>query len=158
MFFLALFGLVDAKFLLRNFKYGIIVIFIIAGVICPLPDPLGMCLFACPLLVLYLLGIGTAFIAHPSRRKAKTQPHNAELGLVVLSLLRFAALLKAQREAQAYVTSLEPAALPTGGHFPYALRQNQEVPPVLCLSEKTWTRGQVGSAAPTLHRCGLSQR
>ena len=100
MFFLALFGLVDAKFLLRNFKYGIIVIFIIAGIICPLPDPLSMCLFACPLLVLYLLGIGMAFIAHPSRRRSKVKPHNAELGMLVLSLLRFAALLKARREAR----------------------------------------------------------
>ena len=68
MFFLALFDLVDARFLLRNFKYGILVIFIIAGVICPLPDPFGMCLFAAPLLVLYLLGVAMAFLAHPSRR------------------------------------------------------------------------------------------
>jgi Sec-independent protein translocase protein (TatC) len=33
MFFLALFGMVDARFLLRNFKYGILLIFVIAGVI-----------------------------------------------------------------------------------------------------------------------------
>jgi hypothetical protein len=112
MFFLALFGLVDAKFLLRNFKYGIIVIFIIAGVICPLPDPFGMCLFACPLLVLYLLGIGMAFLAHPSRRKAKVKPHNAELGLLVLSLLRFAALLKAQREARRTSSHWNPQPSP----------------------------------------------
>jgi sec-independent protein translocase protein TatC len=70
MFFLALFGMVDARFLLRNFKYGILLIFVIAGVICPLPDPLSMCLFACPLLALYLLGVGVAFLAHPSRRKS----------------------------------------------------------------------------------------
>jgi sec-independent protein translocase protein TatC len=100
MFFMALFGLVDAKFLLRNFKYGVLVIFIIAGVICPMPDPLSMCLFACPLLVLYLLGTGMAFIAHPSRKRSKVRPNNAELGMLVLSVLRFAALLKARRETR----------------------------------------------------------
>jgi hypothetical protein len=47
----------------------------------PWPDPLSMCLFACPLPVLYLLGIGMAFIAHPSRRMSKIKPHNAELPL-----------------------------------------------------------------------------
>jgi sec-independent protein translocase protein TatC len=99
MFFLALFGLVDAKFLLRNFGYGTLAIFIVAGIICPLPDPFSMCLFACPLLVLYLLGVGVAFLAHPSRRKAKVRPHNADLGILVLVLLRLAALVKAQREA-----------------------------------------------------------
>jgi hypothetical protein len=100
MFFLALFGLVDAKFLLRNFKYGILIIFGIAGVICPLPDPLGMCLFALPLLVLYAFGIGLAFVTHPSRRRSKVKPHNAEIGVLVLALLRFAALLKARSEAR----------------------------------------------------------
>lgn len=100
MFFLALFGLVDVKFLLRKFEYGIIITFVIAGVICPLPDPLSMCLFALPLLVLYLLGIGMAFIANPSRRRSKVKPHSTELGISVLALLRFAALLKARSEAR----------------------------------------------------------
>jgi sec-independent protein translocase protein TatC len=98
MFFLALFNLVDAWFLLRNFKYGIIVIFIIAGVICPLPDPFGMCLFAAPLLVLYLLGVAMAFLAHPSRRKSQVNPSKAQLGILVFTVVRSAALLRARRE------------------------------------------------------------
>jgi Sec-independent protein secretion pathway component TatC len=101
MFFLALFGIVDSKFLLRNFKYGILIIFIVAGIICPLPDPFSMCLFACPLIVLYLLGVGVAFLAHPSRRKAKAKTHNTDLGILVLAIFRLAALLKAQREVAA---------------------------------------------------------
>jgi sec-independent protein translocase protein TatC len=99
MFFLALFGMVDARFLLRNFKYGILLIFVIAGVICPLPDPLSMCLFACPLLVLYLLGVGVAFLAHPSRRKSKAKPRDPGLGILVLALVRLSALLNGQRQA-----------------------------------------------------------
>ena len=99
MFFLALFGMVDARFLLRNFKYGILLIFVIAGVICPLPDPLSMCLFACPLLVLYLLGVGVAFLAHPSRRKLKVKSRDPGLGILVLALVRLSALLNGRRQA-----------------------------------------------------------
>jgi sec-independent protein translocase protein TatC len=71
MFFLALFGIVDAKFLIRHIRYAILIIFIIAGIICPMPDPLSMCIFAAPMLVLYLLGVLAAFIVHPARRKAR---------------------------------------------------------------------------------------
>ena len=99
MFFLALFGIVDARFLLRNFQYGILIIFLVAGMICPLPDPFSMCLFACPLLALYLLGVGVAFLVHPSRRKSKVKSHSSDLGIFVLALLRMAALLRAQHEA-----------------------------------------------------------
>jgi sec-independent protein translocase protein TatC len=117
MFFLALFNLVDARFLLRNFKYGILVIFIIAGVICPLPDPFGMCLFAAPLLVLYLLGVAVAFLAHPSRRKSKVKPSEAQLGILVLAVVRSAALLKARREVRRpsrRVWEMRPAAKGVG--------------------------------------------
>jgi sec-independent protein translocase protein TatC len=71
IFFLALFGIVDAKFLLRHFRYAILAIFLVAAIICPLQDPLSMCLFASPMLVLYFLGVGVAYFVHPSRRKAK---------------------------------------------------------------------------------------
>lgn len=68
IFFLALFGVVDGKFLLRHFRYAVLAIFIIAAVICPTPDPIGMCLFATPMLALYFLGVGVAFMVHPARR------------------------------------------------------------------------------------------
>ncbi|GAC1358550.1 MAG: twin-arginine translocase subunit TatC [Acidobacteriaceae bacterium] len=71
IFFLALFGIVDAKFLIKNIRYAILIIFVIAAVICPTPDPIGMTLFATPMLVLYFIGVGVAFIVHPARRKAK---------------------------------------------------------------------------------------
>ncbi len=46
IFFLSILGIVDAKFLLRHIRYAILVIFVIAAIICPLPDPISMCLFA----------------------------------------------------------------------------------------------------------------
>jgi sec-independent protein translocase protein TatC len=71
IFFLALFGIVDAGFLWRNCRYAILIIFVVAGIICPTPDPLSMCIFASPMLVLFFLSIGVAWFVHPNRRKAK---------------------------------------------------------------------------------------
>jgi len=71
IFFLALFGIVDAKFLLRHFRYAVLAIFLVAAIICPMPDPFSMCLFASPMLALYFLGVGVAYFVHPDRRKAK---------------------------------------------------------------------------------------
>ena len=71
MFFLALFGIVDAKFFAKQWQYAVMIIFLIAAVICPLPDPVGMCLFASPMLGLYVLGVAIAYFVHPSRRNRK---------------------------------------------------------------------------------------
>ena len=71
IFFLSILGLVDAKFLIQHIRYAILVIFIIAAIICPLPDPLSMCLFAMPMLALYMIGVGVAWFFNPKRRKAK---------------------------------------------------------------------------------------
>ncbi len=71
IFFLALFGIVDARFLLKHSRYAILAIFLVAAVICPTPDPIGMCLFATPMLGLYFLGVAVAFFVHPTRRNRK---------------------------------------------------------------------------------------
>jgi sec-independent protein translocase protein TatC len=69
VFFLALFGLVSAGWLWRNIRYAILLIFIIAAIITPTPDVLTMCVFAAPMLILYFLSIGVAYMVHPDRRK-----------------------------------------------------------------------------------------
>jgi sec-independent protein translocase protein TatC len=71
IFFLALFGIVSPKFLLKNIRYAILIVFIVAACICPSPDPWTMCIYAIPMLALYLIGIAVAWWVHPSRRKAK---------------------------------------------------------------------------------------
>jgi sec-independent protein translocase protein TatC len=62
VFFLARFGIVTAGFLLRKTKYAILVIFVIAAVVTPSPDPVNQCIFAAPMLVLYALSIGVAWL------------------------------------------------------------------------------------------------
>jgi sec-independent protein translocase protein TatC len=69
IFFLSLFGIVDAKFLLKHFRYAILAIFLLAAIICPSPEPTAMCLFAAPMLVLYFLGVLIAYFVHPNHRK-----------------------------------------------------------------------------------------
>jgi sec-independent protein translocase protein TatC len=74
MFFLALFGIVDGKFLLKHIRYAILLIFLVAAIICPSPDPIYMCLFAMPMLVLYMVGVVAAFIVNPTKKKDVAKP------------------------------------------------------------------------------------
>ncbi len=71
IFFLALFGIVSPQFLWKNIRYAILAVFLVAAIITPSPDPWTMCIYAIPMLGLYLVGIGVAWWVHPSRRKAK---------------------------------------------------------------------------------------
>jgi sec-independent protein translocase protein TatC len=71
IFFLALFGIVSPRFLWKNIRYAILAVFLVAAIITPSPDPWTMCIYAVPMLCLYLIGIGVAWWVHPSRRKAK---------------------------------------------------------------------------------------
>jgi sec-independent protein translocase protein TatC len=71
IFFLALFGIVSPQFLWKNIRYAILAVFLVAAIITPSPDPWTMCIYAIPMLCLYLIGIGVAWWVHPDRRKAK---------------------------------------------------------------------------------------
>lgn len=71
VFFLALFGIVSPGWMWRNFRYSILVIFIIAAIITPTTDIMNMCIFAAPMIVLYLGSIGVAYLVHPRQRKKR---------------------------------------------------------------------------------------
>jgi sec-independent protein translocase protein TatC len=60
IFFLARMGLVTPRFLMHNFRWAVLLIFVAAALITPTPDIFNMCLFAVPALVLYLIGVGVA--------------------------------------------------------------------------------------------------
>jgi sec-independent protein translocase protein TatC len=68
IFFLALMGIVSAGFMLKNFRYAILIIFIIAAIVTPTPDVLNMCIFAAPMVGLYAISIGIAWLVHPKNR------------------------------------------------------------------------------------------
>ncbi len=71
VFFLALFGIVSPGWMLRNFRYSILAIFVIAGIITPTADVLNMCIFAAPMIALYVISIGVAYLVHPKHRKKR---------------------------------------------------------------------------------------
>jgi sec-independent protein translocase protein TatC len=78
IFFLALFGIVSPRFLWKNIRYAVLAVFLVAAIICPSPDPWTMCIYAIPMLGLYIIGIGVAWWVHPSRRKAKEEAAQAK--------------------------------------------------------------------------------
>jgi sec-independent protein translocase protein TatC len=60
-------GIVRARQLLGFWRYAIIIIFIIAAIITPTPDPFNQSLVAGPLLFLYFVGIVFAWIVQKPR-------------------------------------------------------------------------------------------
>ena len=83
--FLSLFGIVSPRFLWKNIRYAILIIFIIAAIITPTPDVLTMCVFATPMLVLYLISIGVSYMVHPATRRRRQE--RLSCGRVRLSFL-----------------------------------------------------------------------
>jgi len=70
VYFLSRLGLITAGFLWRNFKYAVLIIFIVAAVITPTPDVVTQCVFAGPMILLYLIGI---LVAHLFGRERAPQ-------------------------------------------------------------------------------------
>jgi sec-independent protein translocase protein TatC len=60
--FLARMGVVTARFLWRNIKYAVLIIFIIAAVVTPSADMVTQIAMAGPMILLYLLSIALAWI------------------------------------------------------------------------------------------------
>jgi sec-independent protein translocase protein TatC len=69
VFFLAKMGLVSARFLWSQFKYAILVIFIIAAVVTPSGDPYNQTILALPMIGLYIISIFIAWIFGPVAKK-----------------------------------------------------------------------------------------
>ena len=73
VFFLALMGIVTAGWMWRNIRYSILVIFILAAILTPTTDILNMCLFAAPMIALYIVSIAVAYLVHPKQRRARRE-------------------------------------------------------------------------------------
>jgi sec-independent protein translocase protein TatC len=77
IFFLTLFGLVTPQFLLKNFRYAMLIITIIAAIVTPTPDALTMLIFMSPMVGLYFVGVGVSYVV--ARRKQIRQALGAGL-------------------------------------------------------------------------------
>jgi len=67
---LARLGIITAGFLWRNFKYAVLIIFIIGAALSPGTDPVGQIVMAGPMVLLYLLSIGFAWAFGKKRQPA----------------------------------------------------------------------------------------
>ncbi len=74
IFFLSVMGITNARFLLRNLRYAVLIIFIVAAIITPTPDVPTLMVFAAPMLLLYLVGILVAWIF--GRKRLKDEESN----------------------------------------------------------------------------------
>jgi sec-independent protein translocase protein TatC len=68
VYFLARMQLVTARFLAKHFKYALLIIFILAAIVTPGGDPGTQTVFAAPMVGLYLLSIGIAWLVGPKKQ------------------------------------------------------------------------------------------
>jgi sec-independent protein translocase protein TatC len=73
IFFLSRMGIVTSRWMLKNFQYAVLVVFIIAAVITPTPDPINQTILAVPMIALYALGILIAFVFGKERKERRAR-------------------------------------------------------------------------------------
>ena len=72
-----MFGIVSPRFLWKNIRYAILLIFVVAGIVSPTPDILNMCIFAAPMVALYVMSIAIAWRVHPAQRNKRAEKKNS---------------------------------------------------------------------------------
>ena len=77
VFFLAVAGIVDAPTLLRGTPYAVLGVFVVAAVLTP-PDWVSQIFLAVPMVGLYLLGVGVAYLFGGSRRRERSASDESE--------------------------------------------------------------------------------
>ncbi|HEX4952110.1 MAG TPA: twin-arginine translocase subunit TatC [Thermoanaerobaculia bacterium] len=78
IFALAQMGVVTPRFLIRNFRWAVLIIFILAAIVTPTPDVLNLMIFALPTILLYLLGVAAAAMVGWRKRKSEERSAAAE--------------------------------------------------------------------------------
>jgi sec-independent protein translocase protein TatC len=77
IFFLSLFGIVTPKFLMKNLRYAILVIAILAAILTPTPDATTMLVFMAVLVGLYFIGVGVSWVVVRRRERRLAAPAEA---------------------------------------------------------------------------------
>jgi len=73
VFFLSVAGIVDASTLFRGTPYAVLGVFVVAAILTP-PDWVSQIFLAVPMIGLYLLGVGVAYLFSPSTKKQASSP------------------------------------------------------------------------------------
>lgn len=83
IFVLARLGLVSARFLWRHLNYAVLAAVVAAALLTPSSDPWNQLVFAAPIVAMYILGIGIAWLAKPKGDARGSAHQDSALGLVV---------------------------------------------------------------------------
>ena len=113
IFFFTLMRLTSPRFLLRNVKYAVLIMFIVAAIITPTGDPLTMTLFAGPMILLYFVGIGASWLL-VLRREGRSLPWLRIFIVLVVFFALIAALILYMHQYHGYGFSAE---------FPWFLKE-----------------------------------
>ena len=92
IFFFTLLRLTTPRFLLRNVRYAVLIMFVIAAIITPTGDPITMTLFAGPMILLYFIGIGASWLL-VLRREGRSLPWLRILAVVIVFFAIVAAVV-----------------------------------------------------------------
>lgn len=76
--FLAKMGVIDHTHLIKFWRYSIVIAFIVAAMLTP-PDPLTQTMMAGPLVFLYLISIGVAFVISKGKSERKEAKETKEI-------------------------------------------------------------------------------
>ena len=77
VFFLSVAGIVDVRTLLRGTPYAVLAVFVTAAILTP-PDWVSQIFLALPMVVLYLLGVGVAYLFGGARQKGASKTEESE--------------------------------------------------------------------------------
>ena len=69
IFMLSQLGIVTPRFLMRHFRWAVLIIIILSAAITPTPDAVNMTIVAGPTLLLYLLGVGASALVQRRRKR-----------------------------------------------------------------------------------------
>ena len=78
IFILSLFGIVTPKFLLKNFRYAMVIITVAAAIITPTPDATTMLVFMAPMILLYFLGVLVSYVVLRRKQAANIATGEAQ--------------------------------------------------------------------------------
>jgi sec-independent protein translocase protein TatC len=79
VFFLARMGMISAKFMVKHFKYAVLVVFVVAAIITPTPDMFTQSIIAVPMLGLYGLSILIALAVGKQKKRARDKDSEEDL-------------------------------------------------------------------------------
>jgi sec-independent protein translocase protein TatC len=61
VFILSLFGIVTPRFMMKNFRYAMLLITVVAAIVTPTPDATTMLIFMAPMIGLYFVGVAVSY-------------------------------------------------------------------------------------------------